>query len=195
MKLLFLAMLLTSSLTSLYSQQDEFNELFGKLKLDYRGYELNVSNIKIEILEDSSSTTTNALGNFKFQRIKNDTVSIKLHLPVYPITYMGVVPKDLAGDTIFITINKTENWITEETIQIDLDNNMPRLFIGCTLFVYPNDPTFESKYGVLYVETGCVVTVKCSDMEKYNQLIFNYLDTKFGNTWREKVNPEVIGIK
>lgn len=78
----------------------------------------------------------------------------------------------------------------------DIARGTPFLLLqsGISPVVYAADHTFENRYKVSYLESGCT-----GSREKlasaYDRIIFAYLDVKYGQKWRKEIRPDVIGLK
>jgi hypothetical protein len=58
----------------------------------------------------------------------------------------------------------------------------------------PKEDKFEQKYMVKYHDFGDVAPdIKC--ITTYNKVIFQFLDKKFGKSWRKDARNDVIGLK
>ena len=52
---------------------------------------------------------------------------------------------------------------------------------------------FEKKYKLKYYDFGCVMPANIS-IDDYNNIVADYLDEKFGLSWRNEVRKDVVGI-
>lgn len=78
----------------------------------------------------------------------------------------------------------------------DLKNNRAVLFCGGGLFhsgSFPTDKEFEEKYSIKYVMLDCAVP-PLYQLDSYNKVIANHLDSIFGNSWRNIVRPDVFYV-
>ena len=64
---------------------------------------------------------------------------------------------------------------------------------GIAPVVYIHQNKFEKEFNIVYHEFGCVAP-NHDCILKYNQVIFKYLDTKYGKRWRKEVRKDVIGL-
>ena len=55
------------------------------------------------------------------------------------------------------------------------------------------DSIFESNYKVYYLRYGCL-KLGDDNYSEYNQVMFQYLDNKYGEIWRSEVRKDVIGL-
>lgn len=78
--------------------------------------------------------------------------------------------------------------IKAETIFLLLPGGLVGTKINAT------DTLFENKYKLKYISRGCIRFSSDNERE-YNSAIFNYLDKKYGRTWRKEVRPDIIGLK
>ena len=64
----------------------------------------------------------------------------------------------------------------------DIANGEPKL-----LAMGPGEyPDFKKKYGVQYMSFGCVALDDKNCLTIYNNVIFKYLNSKFGRKWRRR---------
>ena len=68
-------------------------------------------------------------------------------------------------------------------------------FGGMPSFNNEKDIAFQKKYSVKFFSQGCIKMGSDENQEEYNQTIFNYLDTKFGEHWRNEIRNDAIGFK
>ena len=69
---------------------------------------------------------------------------------------------------------------------------LPGGFVGSPKLKW--DDKFEEKYGLRFISQGCVRS-SADNEAAYNQVVFSYLDKKYGNKWRAKIRKDVIGFK
>lgn len=78
----------------------------------------------------------------------------------------------------------------------DIQNNNIRLLIIGGIVPAANtfqDNDFERKYKLKYFDYGDTPPFfDC--VKKYNEVIFKFLDTKYGTQWRDSVRKDVEGI-
>ena len=78
----------------------------------------------------------------------------------------------------------------------DIKNGRARLFCGggyAPLAPMPSDKDFEMKYSVKYLLLDCLMP-SVTELNSYNKIISEYLDKKFGETWRQSVRPDVFYV-
>lgn len=66
-------------------------------------------------------------------------------------------------------------------------------FGGMPSFDNVRDQQFQEKYQAEFWSQGCVRMVG-DDEEAYNWAIFEYLDEKYGEGWREEIRTDAIGL-
>ena len=79
--------------------------------------------------------------------------------------------------------------------QKDIKSGKPMLLLsgGIAPVSSPRDDYFEKKYTVKYHDFGDTPqNVKCS--AAYNKVVIEFLDKKFGKSWRKDVRADVIGL-
>lgn len=80
--------------------------------------------------------------------------------------------------------------------QKDVKAGKPMLLLsgGIAPVSSPKEDNFEKKYSVKYHDFGDVPqSIKCSIA--YNNIVFAFLDKKFGKSWRRDARADVIGLK
>jgi len=80
--------------------------------------------------------------------------------------------------------------------QKDVKAGKPLLMLsgGIAPVPSPKEDNFEKKYTVKYHDFGDVPqSIKCSIA--YNNVVFAFLDKKFGKSWRKDARDDVIGLK
>src|SRR6185312_1497613 len=78
----------------------------------------------------------------------------------------------------------------------DIEKSIPKIFVTCGL-TYTEETgqkAFEKMFGIKYVIYSCMSPPEDS-MKAYNQVVFSYLDTKYGKSWRKKIRKNVVGLK
>ncbi|AEA45830.1 hypothetical protein [Fluviicola taffensis] len=66
-------------------------------------------------------------------------------------------------------------------------------FVGCD-FNSKADQEFQNKYHVQFISPGCC-RFGDEDPEAYNEVVFEYLDKKYGKGWRDELRIDAIGFK
>jgi hypothetical protein len=80
--------------------------------------------------------------------------------------------------------------------QKDVKEGKPMLLLsgGIAPVSSPKEDNFEKKYTVKYHDFGdAPQNVKCSIA--YNNVVFAFLDKKFGKSWRKDARADIIGLK
>jgi hypothetical protein len=71
----------------------------------------------------------------------------------------------------------------------------PGGFGGMPDFSSIADKEFQKKYRVEFFSQGCLRSGEHEDEAGYNQVIFDYLDKKYGRAWRYELRDDAIGFK
>ena len=188
-------LLLVLAFTKLSGQTGGEKCLLGKFIHPYSNYNLNVEGIQIILLPDSSATFTDSKGFFQFNNIQSDTATVLFKINPRIIKWSNIYVSDCTTERKEFKIVAKKHWITEEITQLDLKNGEPRLFVYDDQYLGNHSPnSFEKDYNVCYVSDGAVYYNSPDSIFKYNQIVFKYLDEKYGTKWREEVRKDVVGL-
>ena len=149
----------------------------------------------IRINNSNKITETDSLGYFHFDNLSKGHYLIQ-------IIGNGFQPKDTMINIIDKSINNLELVIvlnckiSRQVADLDIKKGKPKLlfFGGLAPVAYYGQSKFEKKYNVEYsCYGGCMPPPKECAIE-YNKRIFEYLDEKFGSSWRNEVRKDIIGL-
>ncbi len=92
-----------------------------------------------------------------------------------------------------------ESAYTPKGARKDISNGKPVILFGGGFGGTPDfnstaDKDFQRKYGVEFYSQGCI-RMPDDDQEGYNQVIFAYLDKKYGTAWRHELRADAIGFE
>lgn len=82
-------------------------------------------------------------------------------------------------------------------IKQDLKSGKANLMLQGSIapVVYPGKrEKFKAKYGIGWMDFGCVVECSERQMIKVNTAIMDYLTGRFGNEWKKDIRPDIPGI-
>lgn len=110
---------------------------------------------------------------------------------IYSQADSSITVSETATDDTLVWIG----WGKERAVENIANNNLeilvPGGFIGSE--VLDGDKEFEEKYNVKFIYQGCVQSAIDNQIE-YNQIIFEHLDKKYGDTWRKTVRKDLVGL-
>lgn len=186
--LLFLSNLIHSQNTS-----NEFS-ISGNVKVLVKNEYITPKNMFIVLSPGNQIAVVDSLGNYKLDHLKSGHYIIKeLNYDKTPKEYnVELIDKSIENFDLTIIADCEVN---QEIAEIDIKFNKPRLLIigGIASVIYKNQEKFERKYKIEYFDFGCVSPdEEC--IKQYNKCIFKYLDTKFGQKWRDEVRKDVVGL-
>ncbi len=103
---------------------------------------------------------------------------------------------NFSDGTIVVTVYSRYN---ASGAACDIDSGKVRIlfpggFGGMPDFENPQDQNFQEKYKVEFWSQGCVRMGVDDDEEGYNWAVFEYLDEKYGEGWRDEIRPDAIGL-
>lgn len=137
---------------------------------------------------------TDSLGTFRLNNLKQGIYHLKVIGDSFPNidTTITIVDKSISNLNLLAIAYCSVN---QDIAQSDIRNQRQRLLlvggIAPVVCIYQN--RFEKKYKVKYHDFGCIApNHEC--ITKYNQIIFKYLDKKYGKKWRKEVRKDVIGL-
>jgi hypothetical protein len=91
-----------------------------------------------------------------------------------------------------------KSYFTPEGARKDIRKGEPRILFpggfGSPDLDSKADKAFEQKYGVTFYSQGCI-RMEDDDETGYNEVVFAYLDKKFGEEWRNELRHDAIGFE
>ena len=152
-------------------------------------------NTIVKIDNSNIIVETDTLGNFNINNLSSGKYLVKI--VGYDIktidTLITILNKSIESLDILVISNCE---INGQIAEMDIKKHKPRLLIfgGISPVIYKGQEKFERKYHVKYYDYGDVVPdTDCA--KEYNSRIFNYLDDKYGKTWRKEVRKDIVGLK
>lgn len=78
----------------------------------------------------------------------------------------------------------------------DLRSNNIAVYIigGLVSAIRSEERAFMKKYQVVYHDFGCVVPANIGYYARYNELLFDYLKARHGQTWQKEIHPNTLGF-
>lgn len=169
----------------------------GQVKVLYENHQIFLWPYKVEIVQLEKSVESDSLGYFKLDSLQAGIYDLLIYLhPLLRITDK-IELHNVSLDNINIEIKAENNWACREMALVDIELKKPRLMIigGIAPIYYTNQDKIEKKYKFKYYEYGDLINVPEEFIEQYNKIIFEYLDSTFGNKWRDKIRKDVVGFK
>jgi hypothetical protein len=82
----------------------------------------------------------------------------------------------------------------ESVAQQDIADGKPRLLLqgGMAPVRRAGDAAVEKQFNVAYHDFGCVRPAEDRCLKEYSQVVFAYLDKKYGKAWRTQVRKDVL---
>jgi CarboxypepD_reg-like domain len=114
----------------------------------------------------------------------------------FSVTCIGYRPLtknfELSSDSInYINIELEYGTHTASDAQKDIQNGIIRLYLFGWPIYSPKYTELAEKYGFEIGITGCYPAI----VDPYNEVMYEYLETKYGKGWREKFEKEMIEIE
>lgn len=151
--------------------------------------------IWIKINELDIFTTTDSLGHFKLDIKKTGVYKIGLSGLGYQKcdTTVNLQTKDSLN--IYIKVANCD--INDTTAKHDIKKGKIQLLLvgGIVPIRFNNQNDFEKKYSIKYLDYGDQIPASLECLALYNRTIFEYLDSRFGKSWRLEIRPDVIGFQ
>lgn len=193
MKQLFYLIIILSNLVS--AQKYPGYELSGRLEVKIGSEIITPENVLIELEGESQSVQTDADGNYCFENLKNGQHQLKIFGYTFQPQRFKVNIDGESQENFNLKIN-ADCLADGEIAKKDIKEGKPRLLIrgGIAPIIQSGQQDFEKKYKISYSDFGCMQDPsECT--KKYNEVIFEYLDNTYGNSWRKEVRDDVIGLK
>lgn len=185
--------ILISCLIHCQNTSNDFS-ISGNVKVLVKNEHISPKNLFIVLSPGNEIAVVDSLGNYKLDHLKSGRYMIKeLNYNKTPKEY-NIELTDKSIENFNLTII-ADCEVNQEIAEIDIQLNKPRLLIIGSIapVIYKNQEKFERKYKIEYFDFGCVSPdEEC--IKQYNKCIFNYLDTKFGQKWRNEVRKDVVGL-
>ncbi len=192
MKKIGIIFLLTS--LSIFGQHDSIFSISGKLKLAIENKIFSANDTFIELYPSSYGAITYSLGNFRFDAVKSGRYELRMleYERVSNSFRLEVNNKSVKNIDLVIRVNCNLN---SEVAKSDIERGEPKLLLigGIAPVYHEEQEEIEKKYGFKYFDFGCDLQPRQCVL-LYNGYIFNYLDGKFGDIWRQDVRQDIIGL-
>ena len=136
-------------------------------------------------------------GRFNFEYIHHSTLG-ELRLQVSALGYRTQEFDYPSGDINFqdliITLSLFPE-IDDETAREDIKSGKVQFLLsgGIAPVIYKSDKKITRKYGVSFYEYGCEA-ISNESLRRYNEVVAEYLDHRYGEKWRKEVRNDIIGL-
>ena len=190
----FISVILTFFVTvQLFGQTNERYELSGTVISGVNHLPLYNSLVMVQTM-NNYGVGTDSLGHFRIKGIRPGTHQFEIREFGYKLIDTTIVFTNSDIENIEFVMDAFCKF-NKETAKQHLNKNKPKLLLsgGIAPVIYHSDKKFERKFKVGYYDFGCMPEAQ-ECMTEYNQIIFEYLDSKYGNKWREMVRSDVIGL-
>lgn len=171
-------------------------EINGYIKSSITGMR-PITDIYIELLKSEKPvlermTMADSTGYFRIENLEpNKLYEIKLSAFGYQDQVFEIKTNDGITQTTLTLVTGCE--YSKEQADKDWDTGKPKLLLVGSIAPIANstsDTKFEKKYGIKYFDFGCMPPIsEC--IKIYNERIFELMDEKYGEKWREKVRSDV----
>jgi hypothetical protein len=130
---------------------------------------------------------TNILGNNKGNATQGDRGAAKNNNLDFSTTEINKYSK---SDSLCSGLFSKQKALT------DIKSGKARLLVqgGIATVYYPTDKSFRETYKIGYELFGCVAPATINCLEEYNQVVFEYLQSTYGDKWKNDVRKDVIGL-
>ncbi len=130
---------------------------------------------------------TNILGNNKGNATQSDRGAAKNNNLDFSATEINKYSK---SDSLCSGLFSKQKALT------DIKSGKARLLVqgGIATVYYPTDKSFRETYKIGYEPFGCVAPATINCLEEYNQVVFEYLQSTYGDKWKNDVRKDVIGL-
>lgn len=178
---------------NLSAQSSDQFELSGTVISGVNNQPLPNSLVMVRTM-NNYGVATDSLGHFRISGIKPGNHRFEIREFGYQPLDTIFVFTDSNIENIEIVINAVCKF-NKETALEHLKKKNPKLLLsgGIAPVIYHSDKKFERKFNVEYYDFGCMPEAQ-ECMLEYNQLMFEYLDSKYGDKWRNLVRQDVIGL-
>jgi hypothetical protein len=175
------------------AQSEKVFSISGQVKIASENGESKPTSACLRIESIKKETCTKERGTFRIDSVKYGDYRLE-------VVGFGCNPFDTII-TVSGEINKMEVIlfakceINRNTAINDIKLHKPRLLIigGIAPTYIQNRELFENKYRIKYDDLGDIPPPR-ECIEQYNYQVFEYLDKKFGQAWKDEVNENVVGI-
>ncbi|WNH10818.1 hypothetical protein [Thalassobellus suaedae] len=170
-------------------------EIFGKIKTSLN--DKGIPDLNILSISQGHGVQTDSLGNYSY-KIKDWKNKRKIELNLSKLGYYKDTIINLTDQNRFefnLTL-KPHLGIDKEKALNDIEKGNICILMsgGIAPIHYKSDGQFSKKYKVNFVEFGCE-GVGNDALSVYNNVVFDFLDKKFGVKWRKEIRSDIIGLK
>jgi len=132
---------------------------------------------------------TDEVGTFLISAISPGAYSLTIRALGYPPLRDTIRVNDV--DTLSLTIALPADCQFDSIAAVrDIARRRPKILLHggiAPIAQTPTDQLMERKYGFRYREFGDELTEPMACDDQYNRVVFRFLDSKFGNAWRDSV--------
>jgi len=191
----FLATYLLTLLTSLtFSQSVDSFKVSGILISANTNQPISGGTI---VLAPKKAVLTDSVGYFTIHGLTNGKYKLSFSALGYDNHDTTInIDNASVGNIKWIITTNCPDFSADKALKDIKENKAHLLLYGSIASsTGPADKEFKKKFGVAYMLFGDDEHVREECKKLYNQVVFNYLDKRFGNKWRKEVRKDVVGLK
>tara|TARA_R110000751_G_scaffold301158_1_gene413369 strand:+ start:742 stop:1389 length:648 start_codon:yes stop_codon:yes gene_type:complete len=160
-------------------------------------------NKKIEISKaESFKITLPEKGKYKFSFVSDDFTAYtsyptRINKRKNTITVRLIEKTDFKSDGIYSFPMNLETDLTDEQIEQRIENGTLNFIIhGIDSSIPKEYVDFKEKYGIGLIKKNCVIDpMSFKKATENNQMIFDFLNKKYGTEWQTELKTKPFGIK